>query len=164
MQGILITKLYQYMQQNNPELIVQLEETGSLTQYLSDNVSAIENDIADLEQQAVPGFEIEETCMNKLTAHLKPSRYNYILQLLEDDFENIYTDFVAAGILQTETISLVNFCKEVFDDLVFTEEHEDNRFIRYAITGMIRAYLESTSVKENVSDELQQSAKAQRQY
>jgi hypothetical protein len=161
MQGTLITKLYQYMQQNNPELILQLEETGSLTKYLSDNVSSIENDIADFEQQAFPGFEIEELCMNKLTAHLKPSRYNYILHLLEDDFGTAYNDFFAAGILQTEVINLVNFCKAVFDDLSFSEEHEDNRFIRYAITGMIREYLESNSEKKTMSDELQQSAKTQ---
>jgi hypothetical protein len=60
-------------------------------------------------------------------------------------------------LLQHEVINIVNHGLSVFNDLKFSEETEDNRFTRYAITGMISEYLESSSVKENVSNGLQQS-------
>jgi predicted AAA+ superfamily ATPase len=52
------------------------------------------------------------------------------------------------------------YCQSVFDDLNFSEENEDNRFLRYAITGVLKEYLDNVK-SENVSDELQQSTKTE---
>lgn len=35
MQEVLMRKLYEYIRENNPDLLLQLEEAGSLTEYLS---------------------------------------------------------------------------------------------------------------------------------
>ena len=82
---------------------------------------------------------------------------NYILNLLEAEFEVDYNRLLQSGLLQHEVINIVNHSLSVFNDLNFSDETEDDRFTQYAIIGMIGEYLESSSEKENVNNELQQS-------
>lgn len=160
MQGTLINNLYQYIRENNPDLLMELEETGSVTKYLSDKVSLADSLFELLCQQQQPGYIMEEVCMNFLTKDLKPSRYNYICVVLEADFEQDYKQLIESGLLKLEVCNMIKYCQPVFDGLNFSEENEDNRFVQYAITGTISRYLyQVTSVKENVSDALQQSTK-----
>ena len=55
---------------------------------------------------------------------------------------------------------MIAYCQSVFDDLNFSEENEENRFLRYAITGVIKEYLEEVR-GENVKNGLQQSTKTE---
>lgn len=66
--------------------------------------------------------------------------------------------------MRAEVINMINYCLPVFDDLRFSVETEDNRFLHYAITGVVKEYLQSNSENEKVSNGLQQSAKTQGQY
>jgi hypothetical protein len=49
---------------------------------------------------------------------------------------------------------MIHHCQSTFDDLKFSDETEDNQFLRYAIIGAVSDYLDSEN--ENVSHELQQ--------
>lgn len=161
MQGVLITKLYQYIRENNPDVLIELEESGSVTKYLSDKVSTVDSLLAQLTKEKKPAYIIEELCIDSLTQDLKPSRCNYILGLLESEFESKYNQFIESGLLLFEISNMIKHCNPVFDDLNFSEENEDNRFLRYAITGVIKEYFDNV-VSENVSDELQQSTETER--
>lgn len=161
MKAILINSLYQYIKENNPDVLLELEEAGNTTKYVSDKVNSIDSLITQLKQQGIPKYIIEETCMSALTEDLKPSRYNYILHILESEFEGQYNQFIESGVLQFEIINMIRQCNSTFDDLNFSEENEGNRFLRYAITGVIKDYLENVT-SENVSDELQQSTETER--
>ena len=156
MQGTLIKNLYQYIKENNPDVLLELEEGGNTTKYLSDKVSSIDALLKQLSEEGKPPFVIEEICMGILTEDLKPSRYNYILHILESEFGDQYNQFIELGLLPFEISNMIKHCNPVFDDLNFSEENEDNRFLRYAITGVIKEYFDNV-VSENVSDELQQS-------
>ncbi len=105
-----------------------------------------------------PEYAFEETCLQEITKDLRPSRYNYILHILEEEFETNYKQLLQSGLLQHEVVNMISFCNSTFDDLVFAEENEDNQFIRYAIICTVSEYLESNRVNEPVSNELQQSA------
>jgi len=161
MQGIFINNLYQYIRENNPDILLELEETGNVTSYLSNKVNNVESLYKQLTREGKPAYIIEELCMNFLTEDLKPSRYNYILNILESDFEINYKQFTEFGLLIYEISNMVKHCQSVFDDLNFSEENEDNRFLRYAITGVMTEYL-NTVKSENVSNELQQSTETER--
>ncbi|MGF2412617.1 MAG: hypothetical protein ACQUYJ_09830, partial [Ferruginibacter sp.] len=137
-----------------------LEQEASLTLYLTEKVSAVSEQLQLMKTQNQPGYIIEETCINYMTAELRPSRYNYIIGILSEEFEEEYNLMIESGILLIEAINIINYCESVFADLNFSEENEDNRFIRYAITGMISEYLQRNSENENVSHGLQQSAEA----
>ena len=145
------------MKVNNPDVLLGLEQAGTTTQYLSEKVSSVDSLITQLNHEGKPPYTIEEMCMKELTEDLRPSRYNYILNILELEFEDRYNQFSESGLLLFEISNMIKHCNPVFDDLNFSEENEDNRFLRYAITGVIKEYLESVT-SENVNDELRQPA------
>ncbi|MGF2412692.1 MAG: DUF1896 family protein, partial [Ferruginibacter sp.] len=151
-------KLFEYIRDNNPDILFELEAETNVIVWLSEKVNGIEVRIVELQSQGLPEYEIEEICMAELTNDLRPSRYNYILNLLEEEFKDDYNKLLQSGLLQHEVINMINQCDPVFADLKFSEENEDNQFIRYAITGEVSEYLQSNREVETVSNELQQSA------
>jgi hypothetical protein len=158
MKEILISKLLAYIRDNNPDILFALEAEDKLRLWLYSKAESVEPLWHQMETDKQPAYSIEETCLNELTRELRPSRYNYILNLLEQDFEQDYKLLQQSGLLQHEAVNMISYCDSVFNDLKFTEQNEDNRFIRYAICGAMSEYLDSNRVNENVSNELQQSA------
>jgi hypothetical protein len=157
-------KLLEYIRENNPDVLFQLEQEAGLTQYLNQKINDIGDLLERLSKERRPGYLVETMCLDQMTADLRPSKYNYICNLLIEEFEDDYALIVESGLLQYVVINMVNHCLTVFEDLRFNEETVDNCFIRYAIMGMISEYLESNSMKEKVSNGLQQSAETQGQY
>jgi hypothetical protein len=158
MQEILLNKLLEYIRENNPDILFQLEQEAGLTNYLTDKVSSVMELVQSMKAQKQPDYIIEEASMNYMTAELRPSKYNYISGILNEEFGSEYNRMLESGLAMTETINIISYCESVFYDLNFSEENEDNRFIRYAITGLISEYLQHNSENENVSNGLQQSA------
>lgn len=159
MKEILIGKLLEYIRDNNPDILFDLEAKDKLRAWLYDRVSTARPLIKQLKNSSQPEYVIVETCLQEITKELRPSRYNYIIHILDEEFEKDYILLQQSGLLQHEVVNMISFCNSTFDDLVFAEENEDNQFIRYAITGVVSEYLESNRVNESVSNELQQSAK-----
>lgn len=161
MQETLQDKLYQYLQSNNPDILIQLQEDDALSDYLIEKVAGVLKETLELKNQLSP-LVFENVCMEMLTSDLNPSKYNYIINLLEEEFEAKYNELIESGLLKTEAINLIGCCQSTFTDLNFSEENEDNQFIRYAIMGAIQEYFESVAdANENVSNELQQPAKTE---
>lgn len=158
MKEILIGKLLEYIRENNPDILFALEAENKLHVWLYDTVSAAEPLIKQLSNSKQPEYIIVETCLDEITKSLRPSRYSYILNILETEFETDFKQLFQTGLLQHEITNMITCCNSTFDDLRFSEENEDNQFIHYAITGAVGEYLESNRVSENVSNELQQSA------
>ena len=159
MQELLIKKLHNYISENNPDLLLQLEEGGKVTEYLINKMGTVDALLKQL-AKGQPAYIIEDACMDVLTQDLKPSRYNYIRNILEEEFENYYLQLKESNTLQFEAINLINYCQSTFEDLVFNEENENNKFLRYAIIGCVNEYLESNkATMKSVSNELQQSTK-----
>lgn len=156
MKKYLIGKLLHYIRDNNPDLLFALEAEGNLRLWLYSKVETVQSAWQQMEADKQPAYVIEETCLNELTKELRPSRYNYISNLLEHEFEKDYYRLLQSGLLQHEVINMISHCNSLFDDLRFSEQNEDNRFIYYATAGAISEYLESNRVSEPVSNELQQ--------
>ncbi|MDQ3681604.1 MAG: DUF1896 domain-containing protein [Bacteroidota bacterium] len=147
MQNILINKLHEYIRENNPDLLMLLEEEGRLSEYLSDKVNTVSIVINQTDKE-LPAYIIEEKCMDVLTRDLRPSKFNYISSVIEEEFGATYRQLQESGTQKFEVINLINKCKPVFDNVNFSEENEDNRFLRYVIIGTISEYLEeSVSVR-----------------
>ena len=161
MQQTLMNKLHEYIRENNPDLLFQLEEDKKVTEYLSDKISTVSVLIKQMDI-GQPAYIIEDACMDVMTQDLRPSKFNYISNLLHEEFESTYNQILESGILKFEVINLINQCQSVFEDLNFSDENKDNKFLRYAILGSISEYLEGvTSGNENVKDWLQQSTKTE---
>jgi hypothetical protein len=78
MQETLKHRLHEYIRQNNPDVLLALEEKGNVTKYLLDKVNSISDLLVQLKSENKPAYIIEEACMDVLTKELKPSKYNYI--------------------------------------------------------------------------------------
>jgi hypothetical protein len=81
--------------------------------------------------------------MEELTRDLRPSRFEYVRALLEDEFEEAHQRMSSSGILTYEIINLIGACEPIFEVFGFGEENEEARELRYAVMGMIAEYLES---------------------
>ena len=68
-------------------------------------------------------------------------RYDYLQDVLEEDFEETHLTFHVSGILVYELLNLLAACAHLFDEFGFPE-NEDGRLLRYAVTGTIAEYLE----------------------
>ncbi|KAA9038703.1 DUF1896 domain-containing protein [Ginsengibacter hankyongi] len=141
MQKILIKKLHDYIRENNPDILVQLEEEKKVTEYLSDKIKLVDGLLQETGKQ--PAYIIEEACMDILTEDLRPSKYHYIYGILEEEFEATYRRLQNSGTLQFEVINLIKYSQPLFDAVGFTLENEDNRELKYSVTGAIAEYLES---------------------
>lgn len=146
MQQLLIIKLHNYITENNPDLLLALQQHNALSRYLEEKVAGIEPLIDELSGQGCHQYDIEEQCLEELTADLRPSRYLYLRDILAEEFEHQYQTLLDTGLAAFELINLLTACKEVFDSHGFTSENEDDSYLRYAITGSIQEYFENRSV------------------
>jgi len=144
MQEILLKRLHDYIRENNPDMLIQLEEEKKVTEYLSDKIKLVDGLLQESDSTQ-PAYIIEEACMDILTEDLRPSKYHYIRAILEEEFEAIYRRLQNSGTLQFEVINLVKYCQPLFDAVPFTLENEDSRELQYSVTGAIAEYLESNN-------------------
>jgi hypothetical protein len=68
MKGLLMNKLLEYIRDNNPDILFELEAKGTLVIWLSEKISVVDSLIQQLKAQHLPEYEIEEACMNVTTA------------------------------------------------------------------------------------------------
>lgn len=142
MQAILIEKLRSYIIHNNPDLMLRLQEDFSLTRYLEEKIQNVLPLLENLLAENKPQYIIEELCLNDLTKDFRPSKFNYIRSLLEEEFEQYFLRMKEAGLLTYEIVNLINSCEPVFEVLGFIEGDENNRALQNAIQGTIQQYLE----------------------
>jgi hypothetical protein len=143
MQEMLKEKLWTYIVHNNPDLMLNLQQDFSLTDYLEQKVSNIQPLISQLLAANKPGYIIEELCLAELTKDLRPSKFNYIRGVLEEEFELDFLRIKESGLLTYEIINLITESETVFETLGFMQDNEQDRMLRYAIAGTIRQYMES---------------------
>lgn len=96
---------------------------------------------AQLIDEGKPPYIIEELCLNAMTEELKPSRYQYIRSVIEEEFNADYERMKESGTLTYEVVNLIEACKGIFSDFDFNSENESNRHLRYAIIGQVHDYL-----------------------
>lgn len=141
MEKVLKEKLWAYMVHYNPDLLFSLLEEAELSAYLDKKVGGISSLIEKLNQEEKPGYLIEEACLAELTAELKPSRYRFILDVLEEEFPADYGRMEQAGTLTYEVLNIIEACKDTLDVLEFNEKNMGERHIRYAVIAEVHGYL-----------------------
>ena len=143
MQELLKEKLWTFIVHNNPDLMLNLQQVFSLTDYLEQKVFSIQPLISQLLAENKPGYIIEELCMAELTIDLRSSKFNYIRGVLEEEFELDFLRIKESGLLTYEIMNMISESETVFETLGFTEVNEQDRMLHYAIAGNIRQYMES---------------------
>lgn len=136
-------KLWTFIVHNNTDLMLNLQQDFSVTGYLEKKVFNVQPLISQLLAENKPGYIIEELCMEELTKDLRPSKFNYIRGVLEEEFELDFLRIKESGLLTYEIVNLISESEMAFETLGFTQDNEQDRMLRYAIAGTIRQYMES---------------------
>ena len=137
MQELLKIKLRDYLAQNRPDLLLSLQQTGTTRAFLEDKVNQLDNLPERLFDEGKPPYLITELCMAALTADFGPSRFHLLSEILDEDFLPMADTLRVNGLLTYELINLMNVCEPVFQEMGVDEE---NRMLRYALTGTIQEY------------------------
>ena len=143
MQEMLKEKLWTYIVHNNPDLMMNLQQDFAVTHYLEEKVNGIQLLTSQLQAENKPGYVIEALCMEELTKDLLPSKFNYVSNILENEFTQDFQFLKESGFLTYEIVNLISESETVFETLGFGEENEQNRMLSYAIIDIIRQYMES---------------------
>ncbi|MGI8636108.1 MAG: hypothetical protein ACR2KZ_11970, partial [Segetibacter sp.] len=98
MQQILIDKLHQYITQNNPDLLIALQQESKVSSFLKAKVESVSPLVDELLADNTPAYIIEERCIDYLTEDLRPSKFNYLTSILEEEFETDYKRLKENGI------------------------------------------------------------------
>jgi hypothetical protein len=127
-----------YIRENNPELLLQLEQDDALHAWVMEKILEVELVL----NSAKPTLLNEKECMEILTADLKPSKFKYIRDLFEAEFTTEYERMQKAGTLNYELLNMVSACHDLFDDMPLREDME-NPHLDHAVAGVINDYLQS---------------------
>lgn len=140
MQQILREKLWGYIVAHNPELMLSLQEEFSVSQYLAEKASLVMPLVERLIAEGNPQYIIEELCLQEMTAELKPSKFLYIREIVEEEFPTQFAALQESGTLTYEIVNLITECSELFSELGFRENGE-NKSLRYAVIAEVEEYL-----------------------
>lgn len=149
MQEVLSKKLHAYIIENNPELLLTLQQENKLKDYLEQNLASVDPLLNQLLNENKPVYLIEELCLNEMTQSLRPSRFQYIRQILEEvrlgsSEENgqLYGQLSQHRILNYEIINLITICDPLFDAFQFSINNEDDPHLKYTIKKTIEEYID----------------------
>lgn len=142
MQQVLKQKLHEYIRNNNPDILLALEADSGVSKFIDAKVDAVMFLLEDLVREDKPAYIVEEVCLKELIKEFKPSKFNYVVSILEEEFEFAYQQLSKLKLLQYEVLNMIEHCKFIFDAFNFSEENEDNRELKYAVTGVISEYLD----------------------
>lgn len=131
-------RLWKYIIKQNPELMFSLQEDYAAVPYINEKINSIKSQLKTWEKIGYPEPSIHLLAMEVLTSDLKPSRFQFISNILKNKFPVHYNQYKSQGILAYKTISLVELCKEAFDSIRFSEAHFNSKRFKEAISGIIR--------------------------
>jgi hypothetical protein len=136
------------MIQHCPQVLLDLQQQYQVSDYLADKINGISELLNGLMETGHPDYIIHDQCMNALTADLLPSRYDYLQELVEEEFPSEYEQWKRSSVLTYELCNLVAECAPTFDLLEFSENNEDDRELYYTVTGVVSSYMEQSAVFE----------------
>jgi hypothetical protein len=154
MKNILIRKLHDWLFQNNPDVLFELQHDGKLVEYLEAKVDGLGDLPEKLRSDGRPSDVVDEICMNELTQEYLPSRYNYLMEIIESDFLETFYGWKEGGVLIYAVVDLLGKCQATLNSLKFSEGNEDDRMIRYAVIGVIKEYLVGKTVDVEYLDKI----------
>lgn len=142
-------KLWDYIIRNDPDLMFRLQEEYKVGDYLDEKVKEVLILAEEMSADSVPTEITEEVCLNILTEDLKPSRFNYVLELLREKFEIVFSAYTLNDTLTFEVLQIMEYCRNIFDKTGFSKETEQSPALKNAIVEQISSYLYKVDGKQN---------------
>jgi len=135
MQELLTIKLRHYLTAHYPDRLLALEAEGKEEAYIREQVESLSGEMEALLAGDTPAYMVEIHCMDVLINSLGPSKYDYVCDILEEEFVEDHARLERCGILLFEAVNIIGACglQDDFD--------EEDKFLRYEVIGAIDGYL-----------------------
>src|SRR5690606_21501897 len=104
-------------------------------------IKAIQPQLELWKKQGASDFMMEEKAMLALTEDLRPSKFHFIKNILEEGFKETFMEFKETGTLTYEVVNLVEACRKVFEAIGFSEENRKSKRLSGAIKAIVSQYL-----------------------
>lgn len=137
----LMERLWAYIISHNPELMESLTEDNNVTLYLEEKVNIVIPKMERLFAEGRPDYAVAELCLNDLTEDLRPSRYDYVLTLLREEYPGYFASFSQSGSLRHQAMCMAERSKPIFDNLDFKEENMESNLVYQSILVAMQQYL-----------------------
>ena len=137
MKLILLSRCYDFIKENHPDILFAFETETEVELYLDKMVQQVLPRAEALKQKRLPAHRIEEFCLREVACQLGPSRFHFIKNILKDEFTKEYTELSRLGILRYEISTLIRSCTAYFELFGFFEQEEKNKNLRYVITRFL---------------------------
>lgn len=134
-------KLWAHTLVINPELLLELEQNEILNDYLDEKINEVLPLLDRLFNEQKPEYIIEELCLKELTADIRPSYFQYNLNVLEREFPETYKTWELDGILTHEIINFHRYCRRKYEQNPFVVENADDGQTYSMVTGQLQQYL-----------------------
>lgn len=141
MQNILKEKLWAYIVHSHPDLMFDLQESYSVTQYLDEKVSDISPKASEYLSEGKSYNAVIEICLDALTEELRPSRFLFVRSVFQEEFPSEYKAFAKEGETTFETLQIMAGAKELFETFGFDNETIKDLRFRHALIAIIHDYL-----------------------
>jgi hypothetical protein len=137
MRLILLSKCYDFIKENHPEILFAFETETEVELYLDKMIQQVLPRAEALMQKRLPKDRIEEFCLREVACQLGPSRFHFIKRILKDEFTGEFTELSRLGILRYEISTIIYSCTTYFELFGLFEQEEKNRNLRYVITRFL---------------------------
>lgn len=118
-----------------------LQEGYSVSTYLEDKISKVMPYVLKQIEEGKEGYAIDELALLEMTKDLRPSKFNYIKDVIEHDFVDQFHKFREAGVLTYECINMIEACNDLFTNFDFREGNTVDNRLRHAIIARLHDYL-----------------------
>ena len=146
MEQILINRLHSYMLQNNPDLLLALQGTGKVSEYLEQKVQSVYPLLDQLIMEEAAPFYIEEQCLDFLTRDLKPSKFLFLSAFMEKNFPLRFQKWKSTGVLIYEIANMESLLVGIFEDFQFGEDSENDTPFKYVLFRKLQEYFQSAPI------------------
>lgn len=141
MKNLLKEKLRKFIEEDHPEMVHQFSPDAPFSTYLDDQVALIEPLLDELQAAGQPDYILEQICFSEMVKDFLPSKYHYIKAVMEEEFPEEFNQLSELGVLKFSILNIIERAQEVFETFEFSQQNQDNRFLRYAMIVEIHDYI-----------------------
>lgn len=150
MKKTLIELFLAYLAEHYPDQILKLRKDKDFEGFVEASFEALEVDPEELVRQGIPVYQVQEICLKQLTDAFGPSRYDYLLTLLRDEFGAVLDDWKAEDLLPSKAVALLGDCEPAFELFGFSHDQDENEGLRDALITAIYRSLRAPAFSRDV--------------
>jgi len=147
MEEVLMSRFQEYVVRHNPELVLKSRDSFPASRMIRERVESVLPTLKFLQDQGRDEADIISICMEILTRDLRPSKADYIRELIRTEFPVEHAALIERGLLTEAAVELMGRCSEHFVVSGFGEHNDGGMFLVHAIIAETSAYLNSRSDK-----------------